>query len=81
MKAALLAFILVFTATIPVILPFFFITQPHHAVRVSNWIALILLFITGYYFGRKTGFNPWRTAFILMVLGGAIVLATIYLGG
>jgi VIT1/CCC1 family predicted Fe2+/Mn2+ transporter len=80
-KAAVLAFILVFTATIPVILPFFFIEEPIHAVRVSNWIALILLFITGYYFGRKTGFRPWRTAFILMIVGGLIVVATIYLGG
>jgi VIT1/CCC1 family predicted Fe2+/Mn2+ transporter len=80
-KNALLAFILVFTSTIPVILPFLFITQPHHAVRVSNWIALILLFITGRYFGKKTGFKPWRTAFILTIIGVAIVIATIYLGG
>ena len=80
-KSALLAFILVFTATVPVILPFFFITEPLHAVRVSNWIALTLLFIAGYYFGKKTGFNPWRTAFILMILGGGIVIGTIYLGG
>jgi len=80
-KAGITAFILVFTATIPVVAPFLFITTPHLAVRASNWTALLLIFITGYYFGKKTGFNPWRTAFILMFIGGAIVIATIYLGG
>ena len=75
------AFILVFVATFPVIIPFFFIHSAHTAVRVSNWTALVMLFITGYYFGKKTGYNAWKTAFVLMITGGVIVIATIFLGG
>src|SRR5690242_17533644 len=37
--AALGVFLLVFLSTFPVVLPFVFMRQPHHALRVSNLIA------------------------------------------
>jgi len=74
-------FFLVFLSTFPVVIPFFFINDVHLATRVSNGVALILLFITGVYFGRKTRHKPVLTGFILMGIGAVLVVMTIALGG
>jgi hypothetical protein len=46
---------LVFFSTLPVVLPFVFISGPSLALRVSNLVAIVMLFLTGYIFGRSTG--------------------------
>ena len=43
---------LVFFSTLPVVLPFVLISGPALALRFSNLIAIGMLFITGYIFGR-----------------------------
>lgn len=48
-------FLLVFLSTFPVVIPFFFLPSVRPALRVSNAIAIGLLFLTGYAFGRITG--------------------------
>ena len=67
--------------TFPVAIPFIFIDHVAQAMRVSNAIAVALLFIAGFAFGRITNFHPWLTGFAMVVLGGVLVIVTIALGG
>ena len=46
---------LVFFSTLPVVLPFVLISGLTLALRVSNLVAIGMLFVTGYIFGRSTG--------------------------
>jgi len=74
-------FLLVVLSTLPVVLPFFFMQNVLRANRVSNAIAIGLLFLTGYAFGRCTGNHP-RGMWIAMVgIGAVLVGITIALGG
>jgi hypothetical protein len=74
-------FLLVFIYTFPVALPFIFLTNTAFALRVSNGIALLILFFGGISVGRYAGFKPYLTGFILMLLGIILVVITIALGG
>jgi VIT1/CCC1 family predicted Fe2+/Mn2+ transporter len=74
-------FLLVILATFPVVLPFLFVENAMRAQRFSNLIAIVLLFLTGYAFGRCTGYHPRGMGMIMVVLGGALVGLTIILGG
>ena len=56
---ALGVFLLVFLSTFPVVIPFIFMHNAGPALRVSNAIAIVMLFLTGYAFGRITGRHPW----------------------
>ena len=80
-RGALGVFLLVFLATLPVALPFAFIDSAHRALRVSNGIALLMLFAGGYYLGRHAGRHPWWTGLVLLAVGTGLALATIALGG
>ena len=77
----LAVFLWVFVTTFPVAIPFIFMSDVARAMRVSNVIAVGLLVITGYAFGRITNYHPWLTGLAMVVLGGALVAATIALGG
>ena len=74
-------FLLVFTATLPVVLPFAVLSAPTRALRISNAIAILMLFIAGYALGRFAGHRPWRMALAMVVVGVAMVGLTIALGG
>ena len=74
-------FLWVFATTFPVAIPFIFMSDVARAMRVSNGIAVTLLVITGYAYGRITDFHPWLAALAMVVLGAALVAATIALGG
>ena len=78
---ALAVFLLVFLSTLPVVIPFIFIDQTLVALRVSNAVAVLMLFLTGYAFGRYAGHRPWRMAVSMIVIGGALVGITRALGG
>ena len=80
-KIALGIFLLVFVSTFPVALPFVFIEPAHLALRVSNGIAILLMFIAGWLLGRYGGFNRWLMALAMTVIGVLLVLLTIALGG
>jgi VIT family len=79
--AALMVFFWVFVVTFPVAIPFLIMHNVHRAMRVSNAVAIVLLFVTGYAFGRYAECKPWLTGVIMVVLGSALVSVTIALGG
>jgi VIT1/CCC1 family predicted Fe2+/Mn2+ transporter len=74
-------FFLVVLVTCPVVLPFAFVQNITLAKRLSNAIAIGMLFLTGYAFGRCTGYHPRTMGIVMVVLGGALVGLTIILGG
>ena len=77
----LAVFLWVFVTTFPVTIPFIFIEHVEQAMRWSNTIAVALLFIAGFAFGRITNYHAWLTGFVMVVLGGVLVVVTIALGG
>lgn len=78
---ALGVFLLVFLSTFPVVIPFLLIRDPMPALRVSNAVALVLLFFAGWSVGRYSGFRPWRTGLVMVAVGVVLVAITIALGG
>jgi hypothetical protein len=78
---ALGVFLLVFLAMFPVVVPFIFISNAMLALRTSNGIALVLLFVAGYSFGRFIHGNPWRAGLVMVIFGVAVVGVAIFLGG
>jgi VIT1/CCC1 family predicted Fe2+/Mn2+ transporter len=79
--AGLGVFLLVVISTLPVILPFLLVHNPTRALRISNGIAILLLFVTGYLYGYHTGHRPLRSGLVMVVIGVAMVGMTIALGG
>ena len=77
---ALAVFLLVFLSTFPVVLPFVFIHNAKLALRVSNLVAIAMLFLVGVRVAHYAGQHPWRMGFIMVVLGGVLVGTTIFLG-
>jgi VIT1/CCC1 family predicted Fe2+/Mn2+ transporter len=80
-RGALGVFLLVFLSTFPVTIPFLVMRDPVPALRVSNAIAVVLLFAAGYAFGRLTGRRPVWVGTAMVVLGSILVGMTIALGG
>lgn len=78
---AIAVFILVVVSTIPVVLPFALMANAYWAQRVSNLVAVGLLFLTGYAFGRCTGYHPKATGIAMVAIGGVLVGLTMLLGG
>ena len=74
-------FLLVFLCTFPVVIPFMFMSHTAPAMRVSNAVAIVMLFLTGRAFGRITGGNAWLMGISMVVLGLILVGLTIALGG
>lgn len=78
--AAFGVFLLVFLCLFPVAAPFLLIDDAPLALRVSNVIAVAMLFLTGFIFGRQVR-RPWRTGFVMMIIGSALVAVAMALGG
>jgi VIT1/CCC1 family predicted Fe2+/Mn2+ transporter len=74
-------FLLVFLSMFPVVVPFIFVRNARLALRISNGIALALLFLAGYSFGRFTHSNSLRAGFAMVIFGVAVVGVAILLGG
>lgn len=72
---------LIAVATLPVVLPFVFVSDTHNAVRLSAIVTLALQFVVGYWWGRVVGANPWRIGAGVTAVGLTLVLITIALGG
>ncbi|RZU40747.1 VIT family protein [Edaphobacter modestus] len=79
--ASLGVFLLVLTATLPVVLPFIFIRETTRALRISNAIAIATLFAAGYAFGCYSGHRPVAMGMLMVIVGSALVGMTIALGG
>jgi VIT family len=80
-RGAVGVFLLVFLSTFPVTLPFLFVAEVRPAMRLSNGIAVVLLFLAGYAFGRISGRHPIWVGCAMVVLGLSLVGLTIALGG
>jgi VIT1/CCC1 family predicted Fe2+/Mn2+ transporter len=80
-QGALSVFLLVFLSTLPVVLPFVFVHELQLALRLSNAIALVMLFAAGYMLGRHGGLRPVRTGIAMVAIGALLVGLTIALGG
>jgi hypothetical protein len=81
LRGALSVFLLVFLSTFPVAVPFLFMSDAIAALRVSNAIAIALLFIGGYQVAKFAGTRPWLTGLVMVAIGGLLVGLTIALGG
>jgi VIT1/CCC1 family predicted Fe2+/Mn2+ transporter len=73
--------LLVFLCTFPVVIPFMLMTDPEIALRVSNAVAIAMLFLCGYAFGRHSGVHPWAMGLSMVAFGVALVAVAIALGG
>jgi len=80
-QGAIAVCLIVFVSTFPVVIPFIFMRNVGPAMRVSNAIAIVMLFLTGYAFGRMTGRHPWLVGIAMVVLGSVLVGMTMALGG
>jgi len=73
--------LIVIATTIPLAIPFVLMDQVRPAMRLSNAIALVLLFLTGMVYARSIGRSPWRVGLGMTGLGVVLVVLTIALGG
>lgn len=71
----------VIVTTFPVAVPFIFMENVARAMRVSNAIAVTLLFVAGVAFGRISEYHPWLTGVVMVMVGVTLVGLTIALGG
>jgi hypothetical protein len=81
LKGALGVFLLVFLSTFPVVIPFLVVPQPELALRTSNAVALVMLFVTGRSLGKYAGRPAWLVGLGTVGLGVVLVAITIALGG
>jgi hypothetical protein len=80
-RGALGVFLLVFLSTLPVAVPFMVMHSATAAIRVSNGIAIVMLFVAGVAYGRVVRWAPWMFGISMVVLGVVLVALTIALGG
>jgi VIT1/CCC1 family predicted Fe2+/Mn2+ transporter len=71
----------VIITTFPVAIPFIFMDDVARAMRVSNATAVVMLFVTGYAFGRVAEYHPWLTGLVMVVVGVILAGMTVALGG
>jgi VIT1/CCC1 family predicted Fe2+/Mn2+ transporter len=80
-RGAVGVFVFVFLSTFPVVIPFLLMSDAVRALRVSNAIAIVLLFLAGYRLAKYSGAHPWRLGFAMVGIGVALVALTIAFGG
>ena len=73
--------LVILACTLPIVAPLYFIETPETAVRISNAVALTLLFLLGTWWGRVVGLGSIKIGFGLTAIGMALVGVTIALGG
>jgi VIT1/CCC1 family predicted Fe2+/Mn2+ transporter len=78
---ALGVFLVVFLSLFPRVVRFIFVSNARLALRISNGVALALLFLGGYSFGRFTNSKPWRAGLSVVIFGIAVVAMAILIGG
>jgi len=81
LRGALGIFALIFLSTFPVTLPFVFLHDAVAALRVSNGVALVMMFLIGVAWARAAGASPWRAGLLVVALGVVLVVVTLALGG
>jgi VIT1/CCC1 family predicted Fe2+/Mn2+ transporter len=80
-RGALAVCLLVFLSTFPPVVPFLLWGDVQTALRISNAVAIIMMFGCGYAYARGTGLQPWLTGLVMVAIGFALVAIAIALGG
>src|SRR4051812_29380093 len=78
---ALAVFLLVFLSTFPIVIPFIVFERVNVAVRVSNLVAVVMMFAAGYRLAAYGALGRLRTGISVALLGVVLVAIAIALGG
>jgi VIT1/CCC1 family predicted Fe2+/Mn2+ transporter len=81
LKRSVMIFLLMFISAFPIVIPFIFIRDTQLALRISNLVAIVLMFLCGWSLAKYVGSNKWLMSFGLTLVGIILVLITIALGG
>jgi hypothetical protein len=81
LKKAGALFCIMVVSTFPVVVPFIFIGDTHLALRISNLVALTMIFLCGWSVAKYVGFNKWRMSLAMVLIGTMLVALTVLLGG
>ena len=81
LKRSLMIFFLMFISTLPIVTPFIFIHDTNTALRTSNLIAIIMMFLCGWSLAKYVGINKWILSITMTFIGIILVFITIVLGG
>jgi VIT1/CCC1 family predicted Fe2+/Mn2+ transporter len=64
-----------------VVIPFVVMRSAVPALRVSNAIAIAMLFVAGFVYGRQVGRSPWLLGLSMVLLGAMLAALAMALGG
>ena len=78
---AIACFWLVTVSCLSAAVPFFIFSQPILALRVSNALLIVLLYLVGRRWARYAGTNRLVTGLSMVAIGLALVGVSILLGG
>jgi hypothetical protein len=78
---AVACFWLVFVSCFPAAIPFFIFSQPHFALRISNFLLIALLFLVGQKWAQYVGTNRLVAGLTMVAIGLLLVSVAILLGG
>jgi VIT1/CCC1 family predicted Fe2+/Mn2+ transporter len=79
---ALAIFLMVVLATFPVVLPFLLVPEPARAIRLSQAITLVMLFMCGFGLGRYAAHaRPVATGLGAATFGAVLIVIVKALGG
>ena len=81
LEAAGLICLLVFGSTFPLVLPFMLMQDPWLALRASHAVAVAMLFVLGWKLGRWSGASPFGAGALLALVGVALAILCVALGG
>ena len=73
LKTALGIFLLVFISTFPIAIPFIIVHDAKLALRISNLVAIVLMFICGWLLAQYGGYNKWIASIAMTLIGLALV--------
>ncbi len=80
-RGALGVFLLVFLSTLPVVVPFYFVHDAKTALRISNAVAIAMLFGAGQMHARYAGFRRIVTGLAIVIVGALMVAVTMAVSG
>jgi VIT1/CCC1 family predicted Fe2+/Mn2+ transporter len=80
-KKGIALFSLVFVSTLPVVIPFVLMQDSKLALRASNLVAIVMMFLCGWSVAKYVGFSKWKMSIAMILIGMILVVITIALGG
>jgi hypothetical protein len=81
LRGAVRVFFLVVATAVPAALPFLVWDDAYLALRISNALLIVCLFVIGFLWGRHVGARPIFAGTLIMSIGIALVMVAIPLGG